>query len=176
MKGQPFGHRTVSTLYARCDKLWHASHFRISPALNFCIGRAGLRLHRRRWGLRHRSKVLLDAALAEQVSAAIERCRRTRQALADRVLHVAREGALDELLVKPLLERRQVELEAGQAFRQARRRQSACPLRAAGRWRCLRLVVDDQGRIAGRCLRHSVVVYEFNSEKLFGEKMATNVV
>ena len=140
--------------------------------------RAWRRLHRRPWGLQLRPnrEVLLNATLAKQVAAAIERGSSTSQPLADRALQLVRDAALHKLLVKPMVERLQVDLEAGQAFGKARRRQSACTLRAAGRWRCLRLVEDDQWRIAGRSLRQGVVVLEFNSEKFTGEKMATNVV
>ena len=72
----------------------------------------------------------------------------TRQALAYRAHHVDRNAALHELLIEALLERRRVDLDAGQSRRESRRRQAACPRRDGDRygWGSIRLIADQQLR------------------------------
>ena len=104
-------------------------------------GWARRRLHARPWGQRSGADldVQLDAALRADVPGAIERGTPSRQSLTDGALQVVSDATFHPPLVEALLEVQVIELDAGQAFRKARRREAVRSTRAAacrGRSRC----------------------------------------
>ena len=97
--------------------------------------RARRRLHRRprRLSSGAELEVLLDAALTEDVPAAIDRCRPSRQALADCALHVVGNATFHPLLFEALLEGHRIDFDGGQALWESRRRDAVCCACAAAR-------------------------------------------
>ena len=124
-------------------------------------GRAGRRPDRRPGclGRETHQQVLLDATLVEYMTASIELCGTSRQALADCAEGVASDVAFHQLLFEALLEGHRVHFHAGQSLGEAWRWEAlfvGCrAYRSRNCWAMLRLVlINHQWSLAGRRAKH----------------------